>query len=78
MEITPLPCPFCGWEKIRVLQSIRKGGIFKGSAYTYAWCKVCGARGPWAYTISCSDDITCREAIARWNERGGVKQDGTV
>ena len=54
--IDPLPCPFCKWNKIRVYEAISEEGILKGAKYTYAYCRVCGTRGPNAYNISQDDD----------------------
>ena len=73
-EIEPLPCPFCGWKNIRVIECPKEEGIFRDSLYTYAWCKPCGTRGPWAYNIDDDDETAYRKCVERWNERDGIKQ----
>ena len=77
MEIEPLPCPFCGHEKIRVNEEKKRKGALKGEKVAFAWCYPCGTRGPSAYVFTTPDDVKYREAIERWNERGGQKQDAT-
>lgn len=76
MEITPLPCPFCGHEKIRVLESTQGEARFEGGDYVYSWCHMCRSRGPLAYSVDDPCDVSHEWAVRRWNERGGVKQDG--
>jgi len=73
-EIEPLPCPFCGWEKIRIIEGPNDNGLLKDSLYTYCWCKVCGTRGPWAYNVEDTDEENYHKCILRWNERNGVKK----
>mgnify|MGYP001616049123 CR=1 FL=1 len=76
-ELVPLPCPFCGWENIRIVESPFDNGFFKDSLYTYCWCKVCGTRGPWAFNVEDADEENYHKCIVRWNERNGkngVKQ----
>lgn len=64
-----LPCPFCGWVKIRVIEEAAKEGMFKGSLYTYCWCRVCGTKGPWAYNVKDDDRKVYDACVKRWNER---------
>lgn len=68
-DIRILPCPFCGWEKIRIIEDEGKEGFFEGTKYTYCWCKVCGARGPWAYSVGYTSRLAVEKCIGRWNER---------
>ena len=68
-----LPCPFCGWEKIRVVEDEKQDAPLQGSKYTYCFCRVCGTRGPWAYSIGDTTHDDVKACIERWNERGGVK-----
>jgi len=71
--VKALPCPFCAWENIRVNVSKRKSGPLKGSEFSFAWCRVCGCRGPAAYTLGESDETVFKNTIERWNERNGKK-----
>ena len=73
-ELELLPCPFCGYEKIRILEEKTKKGCFKGYLYTFAWCRMCGTKGPWAWSVHDDLKVVVNECIDRWNERGGVKQ----
>jgi len=57
-----LPCPFCGNDKIRIMED----GISK---FTYSWCGYCGARGPSAYNIDDDIETMINKCIERWNER---------
>lgn len=70
-----LPCPFCGWEKIRIIENeiTDENALMFGSKYNYCWCKVCGTRGPSAYSIGDTMHDDVKACIDRWNERGGVK-----
>lgn len=69
-----LPCPFCGWEKIRIFEEEKQEPPLQGSKYTYCYCRVCGTRGPWAYTVDENMKTVIKRCIERWNERGGIKQ----
>ena len=64
-----LPCPFCGWKKIRIIEDEGKEPPHKGSKFTFCWCKVCGTRGPWAYNVDLEDMEVVVSCIERWNER---------
>jgi len=70
-----LPCPFCAWENIRVMEDEirKKEHPLKGSKYTYCLCAVCGAHGPWACSVDDDIETVARKCIVRWNERGGKK-----
>jgi len=69
-----LPCPFCGWVRIRVIEDQIKeeNHILFGSKYTYCWCKVCGAKGPSTYSVEESDEEIFKKCIERWNERNAM------
>lgn len=66
-----LPCPFCAWERIRIIEDeIKdKDHVLRGSKYTYCWCRVCGTRGPWAYSVDDDEKVVIKKCIERWNER---------
>lgn len=72
--IKPLPCPFCGWTKIRVTEDEIKDQdhMFTGSKYTYCWCKPCGTRGPRAYSVEDDYEIIYNKCVERWNERSSI------
>ena len=74
-ELKILPCPFCSWEKIRIIEDeiTKEGHCLKGAKYTYCWCKVCGTRGPWAYNVDDNEHEVIRKCIERWNERNGIR-----
>lgn len=69
MTIELKPCPFCGWENIRIIESEKENPPLGGSKYTYCWCRVCGTRGPWAYSVDDSEEVFAEKCIKRWNER---------
>ena len=64
-----LSCPFCGWEKIRIIERPSDDKLHKDSLYTFAWCKVCGTRGPWAYNVDDDEETVYNRCVDRWNER---------
>lgn len=71
----PLPCPFCAWTHIRVIEDeiIDEQHLLFGSKYTYCWCKVCCAKGPSAYSVDDEDEDIFKKCIERWNERNEKK-----
>ncbi len=77
MEITPLPCPFCGHEKIRVLESNQGEARFEGGDYVYCWCSFCRMRGPLEYNVDYPEGFSYEWAVRKWNAIG-VKKDGSI
>jgi hypothetical protein len=70
------PCPFCAWKNIRIIEDEikEKDHVFKGSKYTFCWCKVCGTCGPWAYSVDDDEKTVIRKCIERWNERHNLER----
>jgi len=71
-EVILKPCPFCGWKKIRIMEEKQKKSLLKGCKFTYCWCKVCGTKGPWAYSVDDEMREVVRKCVERWNDRDGV------
>lgn len=74
MDLTPIPCPFCGNTKLKVESKHHGYHYYEGTHSASVRCSKCHARGP---TASCkvekgkyhTDEETNRRAIELWNER---------
>lgn len=64
-----LPCPFCNFDKIDILEQHAKSPSFGDCLIFFCRCQFCGGQGPWSYNIGKNDEGNSVIAIENWNKR---------
>lgn len=57
------PCPFCGYKDIKFVKN-QINEIIK----QYFVC-ICGAQGPWSFSLDDNKDKNYQKCVEFWNER---------